>query len=72
MKVSLLKAEVVRQNFKISEFLRTLGGVGVHMSRESYYRKMRGETEFQRDEINGIAKVLGLNPQQVHEIFFND
>lgn len=72
MKVSLLKAEVVRHNLKIAEFLKTLGGVGVHMSKESYYRKMRGESEFHRDEINGIAKVLGLDAQQVHDIFFND
>lgn len=72
MKTAALKAKLVGQELTVNDLLNALRGVGVFMSRESYHRKMRGETDFLRKEINGISKVLGLTVEEVNAIFFND
>ena len=43
---------------------------GIQMDRSTFYRKMSGASEFDRNEILGIAKVLSMNKQDILNIFF--
>jgi hypothetical protein len=41
------------------------------MSRASYFRKLKGKTEFTRKELLGIADELRLDDKMLYEIFFS-
>ena len=45
---------------------------GVHISRTAFYRKMYGDSEFDRREIMAIVKVLELQDSEVMSIFFTE
>lgn len=53
------------RNISISQFCKDIG-----MSRTTFYKKIRGEREFTRDEIIRIVKYLKLRSPMA--IFFND
>lgn len=55
------------QHRTCSDLGKTLG-----ISKTALYRKMKGDTEFKRSEIQAIIDYFGLNEQQTQEIFFND
>lgn len=68
--------EVEKLKNKVSEYggvnrlLVNLRKRGVLLSRASYFRKMRGITEFTRGEIIGLAAELKMDDSEVYEIFF--
>ncbi len=38
----------------------------------TFYRKMNGTSDFTREEVHRITKILGLSMSQMEEIFFED
>lgn len=72
MNVDKLKDEIKDRGYSVIGFLHVLEKNGVNMSKNSYYRKLKGETEYTRSEILGIKEVLGLSNDEVEAIFFND
>lgn len=48
------------------EFVAKKGG----MSRTAFWRKMNGVSEFTLSEIQTLAQLLNLSPEQIHYIFF--
>ena len=61
----LLEYEIKRHQLTINEFCKK-----INISRSSYYRKCNGESEFTRNEIEKIMKLLNLeNPC---DIFFTE
>ncbi|PJI07057.1 MULTISPECIES: helix-turn-helix domain-containing protein [Clostridium] len=67
MNTALLKAQIILNNKKISDLANELG-----ISKSALYRKLRGETEFTRQEIENIIVFLGLSVSKAMEIFFNE
>lgn len=67
MNTTLLKAQIILNNKKVSDVAKELG-----ISKSALYRKLRGETEFTRQEISTIIKYLRLNVNIAMEIFFNE
>lgn len=55
------------QNRTCSDLEKVLG-----ISKTALYRKMKGETEFKRSEIQTMIQYFGLDEQQTQEIFFSD
>lgn len=66
MNRSLLRSEMVLRNISQNEMAQKIG-----LSRSAFYRKLNGTTEFNRDEIVKIKKILHLNDEKLLAIFFS-
>ena len=67
-----IKVKLVEQGFTVGGVLEGLEKQGITMSRNTWFKKLRGETEFTRVEIMALSKVLKLNKKDVFDIFFKD
>lgn len=66
MNVALLKSQIILNNKKIPEIAEDL-----KISKSAFYRKLRGDSEFTRQEISKLITLLNLNVETAMEIFFN-
>ena len=67
MDVNKLKYFIADRGESLSTYEQALG-----ISRTALYRKMRGQTEFTRDEIEKTIRFLRLNEADTISVFFND
>ena len=67
MDVQLLKSQFVLNNIKICDVAKKIG-----ISKSAMYRKMKGETEFTREEINTLITILKLDIKTAMKIFFGE
>lgn len=67
MNSSLLKSQIILNNRKIPEVAKKL-----KISKSAFYRKLKGQTEFTRKEINEIIDFLQLDEEMIIKIFFNN
>lgn len=65
MKENLLRAKIVEKGMTIEQFCDKASFV-----RSTFDRKLTGQTEFNRDEIETIAMVLELTDDEIRNIFF--
>ncbi|MGO5073887.1 hypothetical protein ACTQ4K_08060 [Clostridium sporogenes] len=66
MNVALLKSQIILNNKKIPEIAEDL-----KISKSAFYRKLRGDSEFTRQEISKLITLLNLNIETAMEIFFS-
>lgn len=59
--------KVISESGKSITFIASEVGI----TREGFYKKMNGETEFKASEISKLCKVLGLKGMEIMNIFFN-
>lgn len=62
-----LKAECVRKQISLSELAAKIG-----VDYSTLYRKLKGESEFSRNELQIIRSVLYLTNERFIEIFFSE
>ena len=62
-----LAAEMKRKGFTYNNMSKAL-----HLSENSFWRKMNGHNDFTLTEIQTIAKILGLNGERIESIFLNN
>lgn len=67
MNSNLLKAQIILSGKRIADVADKL-----NISKSALYRKMKGETEFTRNEIEQIIEFLNLNISKAVEIFFSE
>lgn len=67
MNAILLKCQIILNNKNITEIAEEL-----EISKSSFYRKLKGKSEFTRQEISKIIGLLNLNTDTAMKIFFND
>lgn len=67
MNTNLLKAEIIANGKKMTDIADEL-----KISKSALYRKLRGDTEFTRHEIEVIIKTLGMSVEKALKIFFNE
>ena len=72
MNTRLLKATITLEGLKMTEFFIKLNEKKPIMTASAFYKKLRGETEFTREEIQAISEVLNLTDEQLLGIFFED
>ena len=65
--VNELKAECVRHGLTLENL-----SVKIGVNPTTLHRKLSGETEFRRNELQIIKTTLNLNDEQFLSIFFND
>jgi len=67
MDTRLLRSQILLRNKKIPEVAQKL-----EISKSALYRKLKGQTEFTRKEINEIIDFLQLDEDMTIRIFFNN
>ena len=67
MNANMLLAEIKLKGLSMSEFL-----AAIKMHKETWSKKIRGLTEFHRDEIQNIIQTLKLTDEQIVLIFFTE
>jgi hypothetical protein len=65
--VNKLKYFIADRGKTLAAYEQALG-----ISKTALYRKMRGQTEFTRDEIEKTIRFLRLNESDTISVFFND
>lgn len=63
--LNLFKAKMAERELCVKEVATALG-----INEATLYRKMRGETEFTRNEIQHIRNIMQMTPAEVDAIFF--
>lgn len=66
MNANMLLAEIKLKGYTMNKFLSE-----IRMPKGTWSKKIRGITEFHRDEIQNIIAVLNLDDDKVIRIFFN-
>lgn len=72
MDYSKLKAKVTLNNTNIETLVDQMKDCGISVSRNTLYRRFRGESEFTREEILALKSILNLTQAEVLEIFFSE
>ena len=67
MNTALLKSQIVLHEKRIPKLAEYLG-----ISRSAFYRKLAGDTEFTRKEIEMLIKCLSLDTDTAMAIFFEE
>ena len=66
----LLKSKITSEGMSIKDVIYKLKMQRIHISRTAFYRKMYGDSEFDRKEIMAIVNVLDLQDSDIMNIFF--
>lgn len=73
MNTNALKAKIMLHGYIIEDFVKELERKkSVKLSKETFYRKLRGTSDFSRKEILAISELLNMSDHDTMEIFFND
>ncbi len=62
-----LRAELVRRELSVEDVAKQMG-----IDKTSLYRKLKGDSEFLRIEIEKLVNILQLNGEDVLRIFFTN
>ena len=65
MRENLLRAKIVEKGFTVESFCSAAG-----FNRSTFDRKLTGQNEFTRAEIEKIIVVLCLSDEEIRKIFF--
>ena len=63
-----LKAAIVARGYRIDDFIAEVANK-VEFTRDMYYSRVSGRTEFKRSEIAACKEVLGLTDEETINIF---
>jgi hypothetical protein len=73
MNANALKARLVLSGLSVGDLLDMLNRLyEVKMSKSAFYRKLNGNSEFDRKEIIAISKCLGIDSLNLISIFFGE
>lgn len=72
MNADLLKGTLRIKGYSISQIVKEMNKQGTKISLSTFYKKMRGETEFTAKEISTITEISNLNKGEVYRIFFKE
>ena len=67
-----LESQLKLKGIKVKEFIKKLEDYGLTISKSTYYKRMKGECEFDTKEIKAIVHVLGLSAEEMNDIFFEE
>lgn len=67
-----LKLRMISLGLTVDELIQKLGEIGVRMSKVTFYRKLKGTSEFNRKEILAMSKILNLSDTETLEVFFDE
>lgn len=66
MNSNLLRGEIIAKGYTVLDFVGELG-----IFKSTFYRKLKGESEFTANEIKTIRTLLSLSDEKLMNIFFN-
>lgn len=68
----LLKGKLQINGYSIPQIVDKLNEEGTTITRTTFYRKLRGDSEFTAKEISAIAKIAEFSKKEVMDIFFKE
>ena len=71
MNKDALKASIVNRGLTVEDFISQLSDQITGFTRDMYYSRVSGRTEFKRSEIVACKEVLGLTDEETVSIFIN-
>jgi len=72
MNADLLKGTLQIKGYSIPAIVEKLEEEGVSMTKATFYKKLRGESQFNAKEITAIAKIANLSKEEMYSIFFKE
>lgn len=69
MNKDALKASIVNRGLTVEDFISQLSDQITGFTRDMYYSRVSGRTEFKRSEIAACKEVLGLTDEETVNIF---
>lgn len=72
MDEKLLKGMMMIKGYSVSQMVQAMNQEGIKISKSSFYKKMRGETEFTLNEIRAITEIAGFSNDEMYQIFFRE
>lgn len=68
----MLNKNKLRDELQKHGVTSTKAAKAIQISRQSFYNKMDGYSQFRIDEIAALKKLLKLSPERLCEIFFDE
>lgn len=72
MDADLLKGTLRIKGFSIPEIVEAMNEKNVQISKSTFYKKMRGESQFTAEEISAITEIAKLTRNEMYNIFFKE
>nr|DAN97730.1 MAG TPA: Regulatory protein-modification, helix-turn-helix, transcriptional regulator, DNA [Caudoviricetes sp.] len=72
MNANALKGYIISRGFTIEKLVEELNKNNVSISKNTFYRNLKGEQQFDRIEILMISKILRMTDEDIMNIFFNE
>lgn len=66
-----LKNYLINDGLTVEKLVERMRESGVKITKQTFYNKLKGKTEFNRVEIISLIKILQLSDAQVFDIFFS-
>ena len=70
MKHYELKLDLSSKGFTVETLVRRMIESGVKITKQTFYNKLNGKTEFTRTEIKALIEILQLTNDRIIAIFF--
>lgn len=72
MDSNLLKGTLMINGYSVSKLVDEMEEHGAKLSKATFYKKLREESEFTAREIKTITEIVGLSQDEVYNIFFKE
>lgn len=72
MNADLLRGKLRMKGYSIPDIVDALNKEGLEISRSAFYKKLRGDSEFNAREIRIITKVANFSKDEMNSIFFEE
>lgn len=72
MNADLLKGKLQIKGYSIPAIVDKLNNEGISITRTTFYKKLRGESQFTANEITAITKIAGFSKEEMYSIFFKE
>jgi len=72
MDANLLKGTLRIKGYSIAQMVAAMNKESVKISNSTFYKKLRGESEFTAPEITAITKIANLSKEEMYNIFFKE
>lgn len=72
MNAQLLKGAMLMKGYTVRDMVKAMSDRGNNISVSTFYKKMKGTSEFTVSEIKSITEIAGFSNQEMNEIFFTE
>lgn len=72
MNSDLLIGTLRIKGFSVADMINEMNNAGVKISKSTFYKKIRGDSQFTAEEIKAITEIADLSKEEMYRIFFKE